>query len=52
MLTHKHLKKLEFKNRTALPYRSKAIQKIFFKVKTPKLSLDGTQSQKKSDAGF
>lgn len=36
MLTHKHLKKKsEFKNRTALPYRSKAIQKSFKKLKHP-----------------
>lgn len=36
MLTHKHLKKSEFKNRIiALPYRSKTIQKIFLKLKHP-----------------
>lgn len=55
MLTHKHLKKIirEFKNRTALPYRSKIVQKIFFfKVKTPKPNLDRPQTQKKANAGF
>lgn len=53
MLTHKHLKKIpEFKNRTALPYRSKIVQKILLKGKTSKLSLYRTQTQKKSTAGF
>ena len=54
MLTHKHLKKKsEFKNSTALPYRSKIVQKFFFlRAKTPKRSLYGTQTSKKSKAVF
>lgn len=40
MLTHKHLKKKsEFKNSTALPYRSKIVQKFFLRAKTPKRRL-------------
>lgn len=55
MLTHKHLKKKkksEFKNSTALPYRSKIVQKFFLKAKTPKWSLQRTQTSKKSNAVF